>query len=116
MDTPPVLELHEASVMKGDNLVLDRLSLTIRAGEHTAILGPNGAGKSMLLRLLTHDERALETDNTPAVKVFGDDRWNIFELRAKLEDVPTLVAEDFDGGRLVAFHRALVVREQPEAR
>jgi iron complex transport system ATP-binding protein len=98
MDTPPVLELHEASVMKGDNLVLDRLSLTIRAGEHTAILGPNGAGKSMLLRLLTHDERALERNNEPAVKVFGDDSWNIFELRPQLGIVSADMHQRFVSG------------------
>jgi iron complex transport system ATP-binding protein len=84
MSTEPVLELIDASVMKGDNRVLHRLSLTIQSGEHTAILGPNGAGKSMLLRLLSHDERALEAGNNPAVRVFGDDSWNVFELRPQL--------------------------------
>ena len=43
--------------MKAGRRVLDRLTLTIRDGEHTAILGPNGAGKSMLVALLTHHER-----------------------------------------------------------
>jgi iron complex transport system ATP-binding protein len=98
MHTPPVLELDEASVMKGDSLVLDRLSLTIHAGEHTAILGPNGAGKSMLLRLLTHDERALETNNKPAVKVFGDDSWNVFELRPQLGIVSSDMHQRFVAG------------------
>jgi iron complex transport system ATP-binding protein len=98
MRTPPVLELDEASVMKGDSLVLDRLSLTIHAGEHTAILGPNGAGKSMLLRLLTHDERALERNNKPAVRVFGDDSWNIFELRPQLGIVSADMHQRFVAG------------------
>src|SRR5947207_1751832 len=98
MNTPPVLELDEASVMKGDSLVLDRLSLTIHVGEHTAILGPNGAGKSMLLKLLTHDERALERDNRPAVKVFGEDSWNIFDLRPQLGIVSADMHQRFVGG------------------
>jgi iron complex transport system ATP-binding protein len=82
---PPVLELKNASVRKGDSLVLHGLSLTIPDGVHTAILGPNGAGKSVLLRLLTHEERALPlaTGDAP-VRVFGDDNWNVFELRAQL--------------------------------
>jgi iron complex transport system ATP-binding protein len=85
MTHEPVLELVNASVRKGDDLVLDSLSLTIRTGEHTAILGPNGAGKSVLLRLLTHEERALPSgDGTPPVRVFGDERWDVFELRARL--------------------------------
>src|SRR5689334_14687041 len=98
MHTPPVLELDEASVIKGDSLVLDRLSLRIHDREHTAILGPNGAGKSMLLKLLTHDERALEKDNRPAVKVFGDDSWNIFELRPQLGVVSADMHQRFVGG------------------
>jgi branched-chain amino acid transport system ATP-binding protein len=49
----PVLELFHASVKKGDATVLHDLTLTIGAGEHTAILGPNGAGKSTLLRAIS---------------------------------------------------------------
>ena len=94
-----VLELNDASVRKGDALVLDGLSLTIRAGQHTAILGPNGAGKSILLRLLTHDERALpSTNGAPPVRVFGDDRWNVFDLRPQLGIVSADLHHRFVGG------------------
>ena len=34
------------------NRVLDEVSFTIPAGEHTAVLGPSGCGKSTVLRLL----------------------------------------------------------------
>ena len=54
----PVLELSNATVKKGDATVLHGLSLKIVAGEHTVILGSNGAGKSVLVRLLTHEDRA----------------------------------------------------------
>ena len=54
----PLLELTDATVVKGGVRILDGLTLTIRAGEHTAILGPNGAGKTTLLNLLTHDDYA----------------------------------------------------------
>jgi iron complex transport system ATP-binding protein len=81
----PVLELREATVIKGDRRVLDGLTLTIRAGEHTAIVGPNGAGKSALVNLLTHDDRPLRHDDgSPSVLVFGDGNWNVFELRSQL--------------------------------
>ena len=80
-----VLELSNASVKKGDATVLHGLSLKIFAGEHTVILGSNGAGKSVLVRLLTHEERALPLpDDSSPVRVFGDDNWNVFELRPQL--------------------------------
>src|SRR5262245_28481679 len=76
--TQPVLQLNNATVKKDHTTVLHEISLTIREGEHTAILGPNGAGKSILVRLLTHEERPLATDNgTPPVRVFGDENWNV---------------------------------------
>jgi iron complex transport system ATP-binding protein len=80
----PILELVEATVVKGDRRVLDAVTLTVRAGEHTAIVGPNGAGKSVLVNLLTHHDRALARDNPAPVRVFGADRWNVFELRSQL--------------------------------
>ena len=81
----PVLELRNASVVKNDRPILDGLTLTIAEGEHTAIIGPNGAGKTALVRLLTHDDRPLlHEDGSPSVLVFGESRWNVFDLRAQL--------------------------------
>jgi iron complex transport system ATP-binding protein len=82
----PILELTDAVVVKDDRPVLQVPSLTIRAGEHTAILGPNGAGKSLLMGLVTHVERPLEPpdDAPPPVRVFGRADWDIFELRRLL--------------------------------
>jgi iron complex transport system ATP-binding protein len=85
MSSDPVLDLVNATVVKNDRRVLDGLSLTIRVGEHTAIVGPNGAGKSILLKLLTHEDRALlPADGVSPVRVFGDDNWDVFELRSQL--------------------------------
>lgn len=81
----PVLELHNATVIKGDRAVLDGLTLAIQADEHTAILGPNGAGKSALVRLLTHEDRPRAAEGgPPPVRVFGHDSWDVFELRTQL--------------------------------
>jgi iron complex transport system ATP-binding protein len=99
MSTQPVLELLDATVVKGDRRVLSGLGLTIREGEHTAILGPNGAGKSVLVSLLTHHERALApADGTSAVRVFGEDRWNVSELRAQLGIVSADLHQRFVAG------------------
>lgn len=95
----PVLELINATVRKGDATVLHGLTLTIGEGEHTAILGPNGAGKSILVRLLTHDERAVPLpDDSPPVRVFGGDRWNVFDLRPRLGIVSADLHQRFVSG------------------
>ena len=95
----PVLELIDATVKKGDATVLHNLTLTIASGEHTAILGPNGAGKSIFLRLLTHEERALPLpDDVSPVRVFGDDQWNVFELRPQLGIVSADLHQRFVSG------------------
>ena len=96
----PLLELTNATVIKGATRVLDSLSLTILDGQHTAILGPNGAGKTTLLNLLTFDDRPLALDGAPpAVRVYGRDRWHVFELRAAIGIVSANLH-----GRFVAGH------------
>ncbi|MEM1287357.1 MAG: ABC transporter ATP-binding protein [Pseudomonadota bacterium] len=62
------IEAKDLSVHFGDKEVLRRVSLTLRAGELTAIIGPNGAGKSTLLKavlgLLAHSG-AVQFDHKP---------------------------------------------------
>jgi iron complex transport system ATP-binding protein len=96
----PVLELVNASVVKGGVTILHALHLTIRDGEHTAIIGPNGAGKSTLVKLLTHHDRAWagEDDAPPAVKVYGNDRWDVTELRAQLGVISSDMHQRFVAG------------------
>ena len=43
---------HSVSKLYDKHVVLEDVSFTLVAGEHTAILGPSGCGKSTLLRLL----------------------------------------------------------------
>jgi len=87
---PPLLRLQAASVLKGGRRVLDGLSLKIREGEHTAILGPNGAGKTSFIRLITREDYPLAPDNGDApLAIFGQDRWNVSELRSHLGIVST---------------------------
>lgn len=81
----PLLQLSNATVVLGGAPVLDRLTLAIATGEHTAILGPNGAGKSTFIKLLTLQQYPLATEHgTPPIRVFGRDRWDVFTLRSQL--------------------------------
>jgi iron complex transport system ATP-binding protein len=87
----PLLELCDATVVLGGVRILDRLTLTIPVGEHTAILGPNGAGKSTFIKLLTLQQYpAVESEEREGfgrvapIRVFGQERWDVFALRARL--------------------------------
>ena len=85
MATDLLLELRDATVVLGGTRILDRLTLRIAAGEHTAILGPNGAGKSTFIKLLTLQQYPLPAANgTPPIRVMGRERWDVFALRSQM--------------------------------
>ncbi len=91
----PLLELTNATVVRGGVRVLDNLSFSIGRGEHTAILGPNGAGKSSLIRILTLEDRPLASVNgTPALRLFGRATWDVLDLRMRLG----IVTGELDAG------------------
>ncbi len=46
------VELREVAFGYGDQPVLDRISMSMKAGTLTAIVGPSGSGKSTVLRLI----------------------------------------------------------------
>ncbi len=45
------ISLDAASLRVGDVTILDRITLTLGAGQPTVLIGPNGSGKSSLIRL-----------------------------------------------------------------
>lgn len=47
-----MLNAKSISLKRGDKLLLDQVSLSVKAGEVLSIVGPNGAGKSSLLKIL----------------------------------------------------------------
>jgi iron complex transport system ATP-binding protein len=108
----PILELSNATVFRGGVPVIEGFSLSIGAGEHTAILGPNGSGKSSLIRLLTFDERPLASaDGSPVLRLFGRERWDVTELRSHLGvvtgDLDAGFAAGTAGGRVSGLDAAL---------
>ena len=78
-----ILDIQNATIYRGENLVFERLNLRIDAGCHTAILGPNGAGKTTLMKLLAREVYPVLRAGS-AVRLFGSEDWNVWELRARL--------------------------------
>ncbi|UGQ15334.1 ATP-binding cassette domain-containing protein [Yinghuangia sp. ASG 101] len=81
---PVVAALAGASVRRftTDQVILDGIDWTVRAGEHWALLGANGAGKTTILRLLgatTHP-----TEGTVDVLGHRLGRVDVRELRARI--------------------------------
>lgn len=78
----PMLKIDQATVRRSGASILDNISLEIPEGEHTAIIGANGSGKSTLIKLISrHIYPAAHADGRPAVSIFGQTNWNVFELR-----------------------------------
>jgi iron complex transport system ATP-binding protein len=50
--TSPLISLSGFSLQIGGRRILDRISLTVEAGEFVSVIGPNGAGKTTLLKCL----------------------------------------------------------------
>lgn len=100
----PLIELEHVSVMRGETIALNDVSLRIGAGEHVAILGPNGCGKSTLIKVITRECYPLSRagkDDASRIRILGRDRWNVFELRSRLgiisSDLMTQCTRDFTG-------------------
>ncbi|MCU0632612.1 MAG: ATP-binding cassette domain-containing protein [Methanolinea sp.] len=78
----PLLEFSNITVMRGEKKLLDRLSVTIREGEHIAILGPNGSGKSSFIRTINREYYpVLPEDDGVVFRIRGKDVWDVFDLR-----------------------------------
>ena len=57
MSKPARFELHDVSVLYDGHAALQRVGLTVPAGDVLAVVGPSGAGKTTLLRLLNASVR-----------------------------------------------------------
>lgn len=66
-------------LVRDGHLLLDQVSVVIRAGQHWALLGPNGAGKSTLLQIMA----TYAYPSRGHVDMLGRrlGRVNVFELR-----------------------------------
>jgi ABC-2 type transport system ATP-binding protein len=117
--------IHAVGLSKhyGDTAALDRLDLTVEAGEVYGYLGPNGAGKTTTIRLLL----GLHRPSAGRSELFGIDAWgrpvNAHRRVAYVPGEPFLwpsltSAETFEflarlrGGTDVAYRDVLIERFQ----
>ena len=91
----PALELDNVSVVRGGKRILDRVTLSIGVGENVAIIGLNGSGKTTLLKLLRGDAFPYDDEEPYSMRIFGQDHWNIFDLRTKMGVVSMDLQEQF---------------------
>jgi putative ABC transport system ATP-binding protein len=89
-----VLELSAVTKRYGSRLVLNRVSLTVRAGEYVAVIGDSGIGKSTLLNVIA----GLEPVDSGEI-VF--ENQNLHSLD---DDALTLLRRDYFGFVFQAFH------------
>jgi iron complex transport system ATP-binding protein len=69
--------------MRGGREVLKGISLSLSPGEHACILGPNGSGKSTIVKLISGELSPLYREPA-AIRLFGQERWELFALRSRL--------------------------------
>ncbi len=96
------LELRNVSIVRNGEHILEGIDLDIRKGENVVVLGPNGSGKTTLIKLLRGDIRPYYDEEDPAVmRIFGQERWNLFEVRGRMGVVSMDLQSQFRSGTLV---------------
>ena len=88
-----IIDIANATVHAGDTIILHDVQCQIAAQQNTTILGANGSGKSTLVKLIT---RQLYPAYGGEVRIFGEDSWNVFELRKLLGIISSSLQTDFD--------------------
>lgn len=101
----PLLDFHNVTVQRGDNIVLHDVTLSIAQGEHVAILGPNGSGKSTLIKLIARELYPRLKPEPWRLEILGRDRWHIDDLRSQLgmvsNDWMEMCTRDYSGHEIV---------------
>ena len=96
------VEFGNVSLVRNGVRILDNISMKIRTDESAAVIGPNGSGKTSLMKLLKGDARPYYDASSDTVcKLFGQERWNIFDLRNRIGAVSGELQSRFSGGMSV---------------
>lgn len=100
------LQARQLSYRIGDRLILDNVSLDMKAGDNIALLGANGAGKSTLMKLLLGlltphaGDVLIEGQRMRAMKRRAVARQIAYVPQSHVPSFPFSVAHIVDQGRL----------------
>ncbi|MCH6550177.1 MAG: ATP-binding cassette domain-containing protein [Proteobacteria bacterium] len=83
MSNAPLIDIHNATIYRGNTRVFDNFDLTIEQHEQVAILGPNGSGKTTLLKVVNREIYPVLQDDS-WVRILGRSTWNVWELRSHI--------------------------------
>jgi ABC-2 type transport system ATP-binding protein len=104
----PILEIQGLTRRFGDITAVDRLDLSVEAGEMFALLGPNGAGKSTTIKMVT----TLLPPSEGSARVAGQDVVRQAAMvRRLIGYVPQMISAD---GTLTGFENLLVFAKMYE--
>jgi iron complex transport system ATP-binding protein len=110
---PALIEYRNVVVRRKGRAVLDGLNFSIGVGENVAILGPNGCGKSTMIKTITRELYPDPEVPGSSLRIFGRDRWNIFDLRPLLGivsyDMVSLCTKNYPAIEIVlsGFHSSI---------
>jgi len=83
MESPMAFFRKVTVRVSGKNL-LHEIDLIIERNSSLVILGPNGSGKSTLVKVISGELRPWTGELETECKLFGKERWNLFELRHRM--------------------------------
>jgi len=95
MTEPKLIEIHNATIWRGNSRVFNGLSLDIEQHARVAILGPNGSGKTTLLKCLSRELYPVAKPDSH-IRILGKERWNVWELRKQLGVISNDLHQRYD--------------------
>jgi iron complex transport system ATP-binding protein len=104
------VEVHDLCFSYRNGRVLDRISLTIEAGEVLGVIGPNSAGKTTLLRLLS---RVLVAEEGK-ISLFGRDLNAL--TRREVAQTVAVVPQEFQVAFPFTVEQVVAMGRYPYAR
>lgn len=103
-----LIEVDRATVVRGATTVLRDFSLRIGMGQHTAILGANGCGKSTFIKLISRELYPLWREGAAPVRLFGEERWNVWDLRQRLGIVDSDLTHELQRNSVLQVEEAVL--------